>query len=381
MAAALLALALQETFRLENGLEVVLARVEGHGIAAVGLAYRAGVLGEPEGRCGISHLLEHLFLMGATPSFPRPFETLAEEGPLGSPFMDVNAETMWSATYYYALRPAGRVEEALAIFAEKMAGPALAQETLDRERPRALEEVRNVEAMLKTQPAMRAQLEAFARYPKAGIEAHLTALTLDHLEAYRATHYRPDRAILAVVGEIDVARTRERVRELFGPVKAKEARPLAEGAKEGLPVQQIRAYACAGATEAERDALRAAAPAWQKKLRARGRAYVELPPDGSLRAVLFGEDAAPLDVLRDPLTEAELRAARAEAVQMLRIRRQVVDASRLKPGADRVDYARRLAQAVIDRLIFEADGGQRFLDAVEGVTPQAVAAAVQKHVR
>lgn len=374
-----------ESFRLDNGMQVVLERVEGHGIAAVGLALRAGVFDEPEGRCGISHVLEHLFLYGATDSFPSPFDTLTRDGPLGQPFMDVNAETMWSMTYFYALRPASGVEETLKLFAEKMDHVRLTQALLDRERPRALGELRSVAQMMDSNPVMRRQLEAMARYPKAGIEAHITALTLEELEAYRRNQYRPDRAVLVVYGEIDLKNTRETIETLFSPLEAKPSRRLEAASREGLPEQQIVTYPCAGATQKERDALRVAAVVWQQMLREHGRAYVELPADGSMRVVLFGHDAEPIAQTREELLEglsrAELGQARRQAGQMARLRGVNADPQRLQESVDRVPHARGLAQAVIDRLIVETEGGKRFLEALDSITPGDLRAAATRYLK
>src|SRR5262245_50664952 len=100
-------LSAEERFKLENGLQVILVPEKDQPAAVVALGVRAGVYNEPAGRCGLAHLAEHLFWYGATKSYPenRGFDALAREGPLGIAFQDVNAETMWNLTYFYAARP------------------------------------------------------------------------------------------------------------------------------------------------------------------------------------------------------------------------------------------------------------------------------------
>ena len=66
-------------FRLDNGLRVLLIRQAEHPVTVVALGVGAGVYTEPEGRCGISHLAEHLFWYGASKSFGdrEAFDALA----------------------------------------------------------------------------------------------------------------------------------------------------------------------------------------------------------------------------------------------------------------------------------------------------------------
>jgi predicted Zn-dependent peptidase len=349
-------LLLQESFTLDNGMKVVLVPAAERPIATVVLAVTAGVYTEPEGRCGISHVLEHLFFHGPTNSFASPHETLSRDGPMANAWMDANAETMWRATYFYAARPKDRVEEALAVFAEKMDHVKLTGEILDAERPKVLEEIRNVEHL-------RPKFEKDWRYPKAGIAADVEKLTLEDLEAYRATHYRPDRAVLVIVGDFDV--DREKVTKLFGAIKPRESKPLPDADSKFKKLE----FAAAGATAAERAALRVAGEAWQEALQKNGLAYVEVLPNGGLRAVQA--DKAP-GRLVTPLSASDFRRARTAAGAMAKMRKSA-------PPKD--GDPQRLAQAAIDRALFEVEGGQEFLDALDALTIEDVTAAAAKYLK
>ena len=122
-----------ESFELENRLTVHLRAQADAPAAVVMLGIRAGVHDEPEGRSGLAHLAEHMFLHGGTKSAEAGtgFEKLAKEGPLAQSFADVNAETMWDLTYFYALRKPGDVELPLDLFAEKLAGVTYEKELLE----------------------------------------------------------------------------------------------------------------------------------------------------------------------------------------------------------------------------------------------------------
>ena len=365
----------EERFQLENGMKVILLPADTPDVTCTGLAFKAGVTTEPEGRCGISHVLEHVFLYGPTESYPDPFKRLTKAGATGNSFMDVNAETMWNLTYFYALQKGSDntpLFTALKVFAEKMDHAKLTQEILDRERPNVLAEIRGVEAMLKEKPLLRKQMEAQVRYPKAGFASHVEVLTLEHLEAYRANRYRPDQAILVVSGDFDSASTRAEIKKRFGSIGAMKRRPLDDGSRKDLPAMVVASYPCSSASAEERVALRVAAAAWQQMLREHGRAYVEHLPDGTIRAVLFGKDGGPLEetrrAIQKPLSKRAFRRARFATQRPVRMR-----ALNLKPTDPKV-----LAQSTINRLIFEVEGGPELLEALKKVTPEAVAAAAAK---
>ena len=365
----------EELFQLDNGMKVILLPADTPDVTCTGLAFKAGVTTEPEGRCGISHVLEHVFLHGPTESYPNPFETLTKAGATGNSFMDVNAETMWNLTYFYALQKGSDSKAlftALKVFAEKMDHVKLTQEILDRERPNVLAEIRGVAAMLREKPDLRKQMEAQARYPKAGFASHVEALTLEHLEAYRANRYRPDQAILVVSGDFDSASTRDEIKKRFGSIGAMKRRPLDEGSREDLPAMVVASYPCSSASAEERVALRVAAAAWRQMLREHGRAYVEHLPDGTIRAVLFGKDREPLEetrrAIQKPLSKRAFRRARNATSHTARIR-----AVKLKVKDPKV-----LAQSTINRLVFEAAGGPELLKTLKTVTSEEVGAAAAK---
>jgi predicted Zn-dependent peptidase len=371
VALALLWCAPQETrFVLDNGLRVVVNPRPEAQAAVVGLAFAAGVWTEPDGRCGVTHLCEHLFLVGPTKSWADPFETLARLGATGRAFADVNAETMWAATYFYAsLKPSDEaaVETALKIFAEKLDHARFTPELLARERPRVLEEIRNTGPFFE-------RMKDRVRLPKAGIEAQVQALTLEDVVRYRAAVLRPSRAVLVVVGPVRPDEVRARIETLFGPLRDPKAQPLA--AAEGGEAFAYVTHRCAAGTDAERAAVRVAGAAWQRRLRAsKARAFVEWAAPDEVRAILFGGEAAAIRVARDGLadglTAAELRAARADATESARA------FSAAPPG----NSPQAIGQGAVNRMIFEIEGGRAFLDAAAALSPEDVRAAAGRLLR
>ena len=329
----LLAALAQERFRLDNGFEAILEPADTDS-TVIALAFTAGVHHEPEGKQGVAHLTEHLFHFG---------------GGLGDLGMERNAETMWTLTYFYAVSPHERVADTLGAFAEAMSAGAFTPSLLERERPRVLQEIEFARPHLEA-------MKAFARRPKAGIREHVEAMTIAEIEAFRANHYRPDRALLLVMGRVDGVR--ESIERLFGPLQPRPPVRQIDGPSDW----SVLDFPC------PTPAARVAAHAWKRKME--GRAYVEwLPPD-RVRLVLEGSDLTPAlearDALFHPLSRADLGRARADATEIARIR-SVAD-----PNP---------AQRAINRLIYEIEGGRTFVDEAKPLTADDVAASALANFR
>ncbi len=369
-------------FRLDNGLKVILIPQPGHAVAVVALGIRAGTYTDPEGRCGLSHLAEHIFWYAASKSYPayRAFETVSRDGPLGIPLQDTNAETLPNLTYFYTTRPIAGVDVALEVFAEKLNGITVTPELIDMECKKVLAEIEQVQINMKNTPAIRKLSESEARYPKVGIASHVKALTAEHINAYIATHYRPDRAVLVVQGAFDVDRVRKKVEVLFGPCRAQNQKPIPDIQVKDVAEQVVATYHCENATDRERAALRVAAAAWELELRKQGKAYVEISPAGEIRAIQFGSDPASIqktrDALHQPLPEDIFRQARQRASEKpKRYKYFVKSYGDPQKAKDLKQCTRIMIQSAIDRLRFEAEGGQESLNLIDELSAEDVANA------
>ncbi|MBK9387986.1 MAG: insulinase family protein [Planctomycetes bacterium] len=372
----------EQRFALPNGLVVLLAPDSSAELAVVMLGVKAGVLDEAEGRNGLAHLSEHLFLHGGTQSAPagEAFAKLGEGGPTGQPFTDVNAETLQSLSYFYALRRAHEVALPLQLFAEKLQGVVFDDALLEIERAKAASEIDGVERMLAGNAALRTQLRLLSRRPKAGTLPELRAVKGDEIRTFLASHYRPERCVLLVSGAFDPESTRKEIESRFGALRAVAAEALAEvedRASDGGVLWRAPEGALAGADPALCAVL---AAAWQRALReTKKRAFVELSPSGALRAWIEGEDAAVLtstrEALRAPLAEREwkraLKDAGAEARQQKSFAAQAIPTL-----PQRSQRLLAHAQRAIYRLRFEIEGGEALLERLGTLTPEQLAELV-----
>jgi len=217
-------------YRLDNGLEVILAPDSRAPKIVLNVAYKVGSMNEPPGRSGYAHLFEHLMFSG-TPAYPN---IDAAYGALG---VSLNAWTYEDQTLYYGEGLNASLPYMLALEADRMAnqGQAITAEDLDIQRAVVLNEIR--ETVLDT-PAG-SGWEAFRSVlfpaghpyyrPVLGSIADIERATIADVHGFFATYYVPNNAILSLVGDFEVDEARDLIAQTFGlvPRGAEVTRPVA----------------------------------------------------------------------------------------------------------------------------------------------------------
>src|SRR5512138_413364 len=129
----------QQSFRLANGLGVVLHVDERLPRVVVNLLYRIGARDDPPRRTGMAHLFEHLMFMGTKRVPENRFDLLMEE--MGG---SNNAFTSEDVTDYYDFGPSRMLDTLLWVEADRMSSlaRALTQRKLDLQREVVLNERR-----------------------------------------------------------------------------------------------------------------------------------------------------------------------------------------------------------------------------------------------
>ncbi len=195
------------------------------------LYYPAGSFDEPPGKTGLAHFVEHMLFKG-TERFPKgqiDRMVLLAGG-------QSNAETSEDSTHYWFAFPRERWEMALAIEADRMRGARFDPHDVEVERRVILEErARELNSPLgrldQTHLAL-TYLRHPYRNPILGWPEHITRISADDLQAFYQAHYRPDRAVLVVVGDVDPRRVMDRVAAHFADVRAVEPLPACPGVFE-----------------------------------------------------------------------------------------------------------------------------------------------------
>jgi zinc protease len=211
-----------EKYRLANGLEVILRRESRLPVVAVNLWYHVGPANEEAGRTGFAHLFEHMMFEGSGHVEEGEADRLLEAAGTSE-----NASTNFDYTNYIIPDvPANQLELALWLQSDRMGF------LLDRLDQTSLS---NQQAVVRNErrenyddaPYGLADEELYHRLFPAGHPYHaaiigshadIAAARLDDVRAFFRQYYVPNNASLAIVGDIDVARTRELVEKYFGTI-------------------------------------------------------------------------------------------------------------------------------------------------------------------
>ena len=188
--------------RLDNGLTVCLLENRQAPIVTSALFYRAGTRDEAPGHGGTAHFLEHMMFKGSAHFGPGEIDRRTQA--LGGVN---NAFTSHDTTAYYFNFAADRWTEALTIEADRMAALTLDPEQVTSERQVIVEEI----AMYESEPwdalEMEVQASLFRSHPYGrpvlGTREELMATGPEDLRTFHRRLYRPDNALLIVVGDLD----------------------------------------------------------------------------------------------------------------------------------------------------------------------------------
>jgi len=195
-----------ETYKLPNGLTVILSVDHAVPTVAVNVWYHVGSKNEMPGRTGFAHLFEHVMFTGSG-HIPYGTHDKLTEGVGGSN----NGSTTNDRTNYYETIPSNYLESALWLESDRM---GFLLDTLDLEKLNAQREVVKNERRQSydNQPYGRvSEILAAAMYPKGhpyswpviGSMTDLSEASQEDVKAFFRLYYAPNNATLGVVGDFD----------------------------------------------------------------------------------------------------------------------------------------------------------------------------------
>ena len=217
-----------DSFRLPNGLFVVLSRDQTAPIVAVNLWYHVGSANERAGRTGFAHLFEHMLFQGsADVGSNEHFELVQRAG--GT----LNGSTWLDRTNYFETVPSNHLELALWLEANRMGYllPAMTQQKLDTQRDVVKNERRwSVDnqpygTWWERLPALCFPPEHPFHHSLIGSTEDLDAASLEDVSGFFRTYYTPDNAVLTIAGDFDAAEARAWVDRHFAPIPRGRGRP------------------------------------------------------------------------------------------------------------------------------------------------------------
>ncbi len=200
---------------LENGLTLLVSEKRSLPIVTVQVLIRAGSVLEPEEKAGLANLAAGLLTRGTKRRSALEISEAIEfvGGSLGS------SGGIDSASISLTVLKKD-LDLGLDLLADILLNPVFAEEEIRRKVNETLAAIRKKQE----EPGVVAE-EAFAAlifgdhpygWPLEGTEESLRRITRKDLQAFHATYYRPERTIVAVVGDVGVEEIVARFRALFG---------------------------------------------------------------------------------------------------------------------------------------------------------------------
>ena len=216
---------------LPNGMRVLTSLDRTTPNVSVQVWYGVGSRNDPLGRSGFAHLFEHMMFKATRDMPAENMDRLTEDvGGFN------NASTWDDLTNYYEVIPGNHLERLLWAESERMTSLVIDQANFASERDVVKEELR-LRVLAEPYGRLFNNIISDAswsvhpyRRPTIGSIEELDAATLDDVRAFHAAYYRPDNAVLIVVGNFDEAQLNRWIDQYFGSI----ARPTA-------PLQHVTA--------------------------------------------------------------------------------------------------------------------------------------------
>ncbi len=224
-----------ETYKLQNGLTVVLSEDDSVPFVQVHVRYAAGSKDELPGKTGFAHLFEHMMFQGsqhADDDYFAPFQALGGQ---------LNGNTTLDRTVYFEGVPSNYLALALFMESDRMGWllPAMTQAKLDNQRDVVRNERRQRYETPPYGEAWPKLLESVwpeghpYHYATIGKHEDLERASLDDVQGFFRTWYVPNNATLTVVGAFDPGEAKTLINTYFGDVPMGDAPALADRVKAG----------------------------------------------------------------------------------------------------------------------------------------------------
>lgn len=258
-----------ESFKLENGLKVVLIKKNSAPIVSCRIIYKVGSRFEETGYTGISHMLEHMMFKGTKKLGTKDYKLdslvwvkIDSLYPLMMNFLensdslmykrvkneydslmninnkiaiknhyfllmdkegaqDVNAYTTKDGTFYFATLPKNKLELFFATESDRMINSTFREFYTERS---VVREERRRRYENRPRGMAWEKLIAYSyishpyRNPVIGWGDDIENYTIDYLRSYYKKYYAPNNAILVVVGDIDFNKTKKLINKYFSHI-------------------------------------------------------------------------------------------------------------------------------------------------------------------
>lgn len=219
-------------FELDNGLKVIMCKRDELPIAAMNMTFLVGSKDEDEDKTGIAHLLEHLMFEGSPNTSKGEFDEILNRN--GG---DSNAYTSWDMTGYYLVLPSSKLELGLWLDSDRLAGFGITEESFGIQKSVVLEEKLQTQdnvpyGSLEEESSRLLFKKSGYRWPIIGYTENIKNLKFEDVKKFFDKFYKPNNAVLSIVGDIDYDETKRLVTKYYGTIEKGEAiirKPFEDG--------------------------------------------------------------------------------------------------------------------------------------------------------
>jgi zinc protease len=206
-----------KSFRLDNGLQVVVVPDYRAQLVTHSVWYRAGSAEDPPSQSGLAHFLEHLMFRDAETHGAGEFSKIVAR--LGGQDEGV---TQFDTTYYYQNIARPHLSQVMKLEAQRMARLQLDDKAVNAEREVVLIELYSDKIEHVFEDQMRAVLYFPHPYktPTIGWKHEVASLSRDQALAFYRRFYAPNNAIVVVVGNVTVNEVKALAAETYGRLPA-----------------------------------------------------------------------------------------------------------------------------------------------------------------
>lgn len=206
-------------YRLDNGLSVAYEHLPHLRSVAFGVWIGTGSRFETPERNGISHFIEHMVFKGTARRTAR--QIAQETDVIGG---QVNAFTSRECTCFYTKTLDQDLPQAMDIMADMLFESRFADVHIETEKKVVLEEIGMAEdfpeELVCDDLTERVWSDHALSFPILGTRETVAGFDVRAIRETMAVHYRPDNAVISVVGNFDPAVLREAIERHFGAWRA-----------------------------------------------------------------------------------------------------------------------------------------------------------------
>jgi len=221
------------SFKLDNGLTVILSVDESLPLVSVVVAYRVGSTHDTPGKAGMAYFIENLMFQGSRNV--GPMQHINYLNRIGGEF---NAETKADKTIFSQTIPSNQLALVLWLESDRMNSLSINASNVRHIKDSLIEEIKFAQ---ENDPYRESALyfdqllygnDAYS-HPVIGTDINdIRSITVDDVSNFFSMYYTPNNAVVSIVGNIDIDQTTALVRKYF------ESIPTGKGIKPPLNLEK-----------------------------------------------------------------------------------------------------------------------------------------------